>query len=89
MPLPQFPPIGDAQFRYGVRDVVLDGIDADAAAFRDLTARHAMLHGVYGAPFRGRQHIIMRRSSAARSLSHGRSYSHAGAFSLPSQIGRR
>jgi len=81
--MPQFFSIGETQLCERVRDVILDRVNADPPAFRDLFARQAMLDGVHRPPFGGSQHIVVRGSTGAGSAGHEPCYAVAGAISLP------
>ena len=52
------------------RGYAVTGCDASLATAGDLRVGHAVLHGMQDPPFRGRQHIGVRRSSAIGSSGH-------------------
>src|SRR5262249_55537992 len=63
-------PVRDAELRHGVRHVILDGVEADTAARRDLAVAHPVLNGVHDAPLAGRENVIVTRPPSASSARH-------------------
>src|SRR5690349_20383949 len=56
---------GKAQLREGVADVEFHGIDTPTHPFGNATVGHAMPHLLGDSPFRGGEHVIVRRASGS------------------------
>lgn len=63
-PVTEFGAAIQAQFLTGIDDVVFDGIEADAAALRDVAVAHTVAHAFDNPPFGGCQKIGVGGASA-------------------------
>ena len=60
----QFRPRPQSDLGFGIGEMKLHGVPADAAQRRDAAVRNAVPHGIDNRPFGRRQHIGMTRPSA-------------------------
>src|SRR5262245_3754434 len=81
MPEPRAPL--EPELGHDVFDVILDGVQADPEARRDLTIAETVADEMHDAPLRGREHVRVRRSSASSQRAHGSSLAKTGAIFPP------
>ena len=62
--------VDEPELRDRVRDMKLHGVDADAAAPRDLRVAEPVPHGIHDAPLGRRQHVVVARATAGSSERH-------------------
>ena len=76
--------VAQAELRDRVLDVILHGVEADSAPFRDLAVAEAVPHGIHDPPLGGSEHVAMARAAARSSEWHARDGSvRRGGFPSP------